>query len=71
MSGTVTELKSGWLDKREFAGYLSMSVSWIEKRMHEGMPHAEFGNRIRFKVAEAEPWLEEHGHLTRKGGMAA
>lgn len=60
--------KPGWYDKKQIAAYFAVSVSYIEKRMQEGMPYARLGNRVRFKPAECEAWLEEHGHLERKGG---
>lgn len=70
MSRGVTELKSGWLDKRGIATHLGLSVSWIEKRMQEGMPYAKIGARTKFRVAEVEPWLEQNGWLRRKGEAA-
>lgn len=70
MSADVVELKSGWLDKEGFADHLGMSVSWIEKRMQEGMPYAKIGSRTKFRAAEAEPWLEQHGWIQRKGEAA-
>lgn len=71
MSATVTDLKSGWLDKRGIAAYFGCSIRSIEKRMQEGMPHAEILGRAKFKPHECESWLEEHGDLRRKGQRAA
>lgn len=70
MSDVVTELKSGWLDKAAIADYLGVSTSFVEKRMAEGLPHAIIGRRTKFRPAEVEPWLEEHGHLIRRGQAA-
>jgi hypothetical protein len=67
----ATELKSGWLDKRAIAAYFDCSVSYIEKRMAEGMPHAQLGVRVKFKPDECESWLEEQGLLRRKSEAAA
>jgi hypothetical protein len=67
---TVTELKSGWLDKAGLAAYLGLSVSWVEKRMQEGMPYAKIGSRTKFRATEAEPWLERNGWIERRGEAA-
>lgn len=67
---TVAELKSGWLDKRGIAAHLGCSVRSINRRMQEGMPHAEIMGRAKFRVEEVEPWLEQHGYLRRKGNAA-
>lgn len=47
-----------WLDKRQLADHLGMSVSWVEKQMQKGMPFERMGNRPRFKVSVVEQWLE-------------
>jgi hypothetical protein len=65
--GNVIKFKSGWLDKASIADYFGLSISFIEKRMAEGLPHAVIGRRTKFRVQEVEPWLEEHGYLTRRG----
>jgi hypothetical protein len=31
------------------------------------MPHAIVFGKVKFRVSEAEPWLEEHGRLERRG----
>jgi hypothetical protein len=59
-----------WLDKRGLADHLGCSVRWIAYRMEDGMPHAVIAGRIKFRASEVEPWLEQHGHLTRRGEAA-
>lgn len=59
-----------WRDKHGLAEHLCCGVRWIEGRMAEGMPHAEIAGRVKFKVAEAEPWLYEHGFIERRGEAA-
>lgn len=56
-----------WLSKTALAKHLSCSVRWVEQRMEEGMPHAHIAGRAKFRVSEVEPWLEQHGHLSRRG----
>lgn len=69
---TVLELppKAARLDKRGFADHLACSVSWIEKRMAEGMPCEEIAGRIKFEPQEAEEWLRANGYIKRKGEAA-
>jgi hypothetical protein len=67
---SVTELKSGWLDKRGIAAYFGCSIRSINRRMAEGMPHAEIFGKTKFKAAQCEAWLEEQGQLKRKGEAA-
>ena len=67
----VTPLGTAWLDKKALAQRWACSVSWIEKRQQEGMPHARFGRAVRFNPPECERWLEEAGWLQRIGGEAA
>jgi hypothetical protein len=57
-----------WLDKRGLAEHLSCSVRSIQTALAEGMPHAVIFGRVKFRVSEVEPWLEDHGHLVRPGG---
>lgn len=60
-------LRPGWYDKPGIADYFQCSIRWIERRMEEGMPHAHIAGRAKFKPRECERWLEEHGHIERKG----
>lgn len=69
-TATVVHLEP-WLDKRALAAHLGCSVRWVEGRQAEGMPHAVIAGRIKFRASEVEPWLEERGHLERRGGQAA
>jgi hypothetical protein len=56
-----------WLDKRGLASHLACSVRSVEHALAEGMPHATIFGRIKFRVSDVEPWLEDHGHLERAG----
>lgn len=60
-----------WLDKRALAAHLGCSVSFVEKRMADGMPHAVIAGRCKFRASQIEPWLEQHGHLQQRGDLAA
>jgi hypothetical protein len=57
-----------WLDKRQLAEHLACSVRSIQTALSEGMPHATIFGRVKFRVSEVEPWLEERGYLVRDGG---
>jgi hypothetical protein len=59
-----------WLDKRRLADHLCCSVRSVETAQAEGMPHAVIFGRPKYRVSEVEPWLEEHGYLTRAGAHA-
>ena len=39
--------------------------------MEEGLPHAHIAGRAKFQVSCVEPWLEQHGHLERRGDAAS
>ena len=56
-----------WLDKRGLAEHLSCSVRSIQTALSEGMPHVRLFGRVKFRVSEAEPWLETNGYLVRCG----
>lgn len=64
----ATTIRGRRFDKPGFAEHLSMSVSWVEKRMQEGMPSEAISGRVRFEPAEAEEWLRRHGFIESKGG---
>jgi hypothetical protein len=56
-----------WLDRQALADHLGCSVRSVELRMAEGMPAWKVMGRIKFRVSEVEPWLEENGHMERVG----
>jgi hypothetical protein len=60
-------MTGSWLDKRALAEHLACSVRSIETAVAAGMPHAVIFGRVKFQVAEAETWLEQRGHLQRRG----
>lgn len=59
-----------WMDKRAMAAHLGCSVSWVEKRMAEGLPHTLIAGRCKFRASKVEPWLERHGYLQDRGEAA-
>lgn len=67
---TVADLEP-WLDKRSLAAHLGCGIRWIEYRLEDGMPHTLLAGRVKFRASEVEPWLEAHGHLERRGEVAA
>lgn len=63
---TVHQLEP-WVTKKEIAVHLGCSVSWVEKRMAQGMPYAVIAGRVKVRASEVEAWLDERGHIDRKG----
>jgi hypothetical protein len=61
------EPRAGWYDKDGIADYFQCSKRWIELRMAEGMSHCHIAGHAKFKAGECERWLDEHGHIERKG----
>lgn len=70
MSGADIVHLEPWVDKREMAHLLDCSVSWLEKRMAEGMPHAIIAGRVKFKLSQVEPWLARQGLWEQRGEVA-
>jgi hypothetical protein len=66
----IRKLEECWLDKRHLAEYLDCSPRWVIARYEEGMPCKMIAGRLKFKVSEAEPWLEEHGHIEERNRVA-
>jgi len=60
---------TGWLDKRGLAQHLACSTRTIEIAVTEGMPHAVIFGRLKFRADEVETWLEQTGHLERRGTL--
>lgn len=52
-----------YLDKKEAAGYTSLSTRNLEARLSE-IPHFRVGKKILFKKSELDHWMESH----REGG---
>jgi len=61
---SVTTLEP-WLDKRALAAHLDCSVRWIEARLRDGLPSMMIAGRRKFRVSEAEKWLEREGFMVR------
>jgi hypothetical protein len=71
-ANNVVEIRPGdRLDKKGFARRLACSVSYVEKRMQEGMPCEKLGTRIKFEPLESEEWLRDHGFMMKRKGEAA
>ena len=63
---TVTAMSEPWLDRKKLADHYSCSVRSVELALSEGMPHAVVFGRVKFKVSDCEPWLEERGIIERR-----
>ena len=50
-----------FITKQQLANQLGFSVSWIERRVKEGMPSYMVGSRRRFQQSQAIGWLIEQG----------
>jgi len=50
-----------WLNKKDAARYLNMSVSTLETRLasRNPPPHTHDGGRLRFKPSELDEWLRQ------------
>jgi excisionase family DNA binding protein len=48
-----------YMGKKEAAEYLAISVSNLEKRLHE-VPHFRLGKKVLFKKSELDRWMEQH-----------
>jgi hypothetical protein len=64
----VTQLEP-FVELDELSDFLGHAVKerWVRARVAEGMPHHLIGGKIRFRLSEALPWLERHGHVQRRG----
>lgn len=56
-----------WVTLKELAAHLKTSERYLKYRISEGMPSVLIGGRRKFKVSEAEGWLEAEGYMTRGG----
>jgi hypothetical protein len=63
----TARLLTPWLDKRACAEHFGCSVLSIELAMAEGCPYAVIFGRPKFQAPEVEAWLEQAGHLERRG----
>lgn len=57
-----------WLDKKGLARELGVSVSFVEKRMRDGLPSRMMGNKRQFRLRAAEAFLRENGFLIEEEG---
>ena len=76
MSATVHNIRDGrqgprkplqvdwsepFITKEQLANHLGFSVSWVERRVKEGLPSHKVGSRLRFQRSQAIRWLLEQG----------
>ena len=66
MTGATMAMSEPWLDRKKLADHYSCSVRSIELALADGMPHAVVFGRVKFKVSECEPWLEDRGIIERR-----
>lgn len=62
---SVVQLE-GWVDKRGLAEHFGCGIRWIELRLRDGMPSAMIAGKRKFRISEAESWLERAGHICRE-----
>jgi hypothetical protein len=62
----ISKFEDCWLDKNHLAEYFDCSPRWVVAKYEEGMPASEIAGKLKFKVSEVEPWLEERGEIKRK-----
>lgn len=66
----MTAVLEPWLDKRQLAAHLAISVRSVDRMMAAGCPHAIIFERAKFHASEVEEWLEARGRLERRGRLA-
>jgi hypothetical protein len=60
-----------YLSKQALAAHYAMSVRWVEKRIAEGLPVADYmEGRPRLRLTETDPWLRQRGHLAAERPQA-
>lgn len=50
-----------WVAKRDMAARLNVSVSWLEERVADGLPHRVIANKRVYNPATVESWLCNRG----------
>lgn len=60
-----------WLDLHGIADHFAVSERWIRMRMDEGLPSTIIGGRTKFRASQVERWLDDNGHIERRGDWAA
>lgn len=64
-AASPVQVPESYLSKQSLAAHYAMSVRWVEKRIAEGLPVADYmEGRPRLRLSETDPWLRERGHLT-------
>lgn len=54
-----------YLSKQGLAEHYAMSVRWVEQKMQDGLPVADYmDGRARFRLSETDTWLRQRGHLS-------
>jgi hypothetical protein len=48
-----------WLKKKQIAEHYGRSTRWVERQMHEGMPHRKSSPAAwpMFRLSECDAWL--------------
>lgn len=57
----VIDWTEPFITKQQLANHLGFSVSWVERRVKEGMPAHKVGSRLRFQRSQAIAWALERG----------
>ena len=58
MSTLVSPSPERYIDKRELAEILQVSVRWIDSHREAGMPSYKFGRGVRFRLSEVVNYFE-------------
>ncbi len=60
-------IQTPFLNKREAAAYLSLSVSTLDRRVRQGyVPSIKMGRGVRFTLSDLLTYTERCRQLTRK-----
>lgn len=51
-----------WLDRKQLAAYLGVSMSSVDNLTRDGMPHSKILGKRRFRASLCEAWLRERGN---------
>jgi excisionase family DNA binding protein len=63
LGGTRSDISNksvfeNWITKPQLARALSVSISFVNKMMLEGLPHLKMGRAVRFRVDAVVAWLQ-------------
>lgn len=61
---TLQVVEERWVDARELAGLMSVSLSTVKRWTAEGMPSESWGLRVRrYRLSEALRWAAQRSSL--------